>query len=251
MVDETSGCELLSFMDAFKGYHQILMAVEDQEKTAFQTPEGLFCYIVMAFGLRNSGATYQRMVNRLFRELLGIAMEAYVDDMVVKSKQQGSHSEDLRRCFEIMREFNLRLNPKKCTFAVKTGKFLGFMMSERGIEPNPDKVRAITDMQPPRSVKEVQKLTGRLAALSRFLSKSAERSLPFFQVLKKVGAFSWTAECQRAFEDLKEYLASPPVLSKPERGEVLFVYLAVADGAISSVLVREDDGGGAETHLLC
>lgn len=157
---------------------------------------------MMAFGLRNSGATYQRMVNKPH-----ITLEAYVDDMVVKSRYKHTHPEDLARCFEIMDQFNLRLNPKKCTFAVQTGKFLGIMTMGKCIEPNPEKVKAIVEMEPPRSVKDMQKLTGRLAALNRFLSKSAEKSLPFFQILKKAETFVWTEECQRAFDELKSYLS--------------------------------------------
>lgn len=155
------------------------MALEDQEKTVFQTPEGLLCYIVIAFGLRNLGATYQTMVNQLFKDLLWIAIETYVDDILMKSKYQNLPPEDLRRCFEIMDKFNLRLNPKKCTFTVLIGKFLGFMMTGRVIEPNPKKVKEISKMQLPRLVKDVQKLTGSLATLSRFLSKSVEKSIVF------------------------------------------------------------------------
>lgn len=129
-------------------------------------PKGFFCYLVMPFGLRNLGATYQRTVYRLFKELLGITMEGYVDDMLVKSKYRNSHPKDLRRCFEIMKKFNLRLNSKKCMFVVKMGKFLRFMMSKRGIEPNSEKVKAITEMKSPCSMKDVQKLIGRLATLS-------------------------------------------------------------------------------------
>ncbi|XP_019167690.1 PREDICTED: uncharacterized protein LOC109163402 [Ipomoea nil] len=242
LVDETAGCELMSFMDAFRGYHQISMHEEDAEKTAFTTPEGIFCYLVMPFGLKNAGATYTRMVAKLFKSVLGRNMEAYVDDMIVKSRKATSHAEDLSEVFSIMKKFNLRLNPKKCTFAVDGGKFLGFMVTRNGIEPNPEKVRTILDMEPPRSIKEVQRLNGRLAALGRFLSKSAERSLPFFQILKKSKGFEWTSDCQKAFEELKKYLLSPPLLAKPEAGETLILYLGVSQGAISSVLVKEKGG---------
>ncbi|CAH9133666.1 unnamed protein product [Cuscuta epithymum] len=242
LVDETAGCELMSFLDAFRGYHQISMHEDDAEKTAFMTPEGIFCYIVMAFGLKNSGATYTRMVARVFRAVLGRTMEAYVDDMIVKSKQSTTHADDLRDIFEIMKRYNLWLNPKKCTFGVQGSKFLGYLFSRRGIEVNPEKIQAIINMEPPRNIKEVQRLTGRLAALNRFLSKSAEKSLPFFQIMRKDTSFKWTTECQRAFEELKQYLASPPVLSKPQPGETLFLYLGVSTSAISSVLIREDDG---------
>ncbi|VFQ82832.1 unnamed protein product [Cuscuta campestris] len=151
-----------------------------------------------------------------------------------------NHPADMRATFDIMAKYNLRLNPKKCVFAVRTGKFLGFMVTKRGIEPNPEKIRAITEMQAPTSVRDVQKLTGRLAALSRFLSRSAERSLPFFKVLKKANAFAWDEECRRAFEELKEYLASDIVLSKPEPGETLYLYLGISPNAVSSVLIRDD-----------
>ncbi|XP_019157957.1 PREDICTED: uncharacterized protein LOC109154680 [Ipomoea nil] len=242
LVDETAGCELMSFMDAFRGYHQISMHEEDAEKTAFITPEGIFCYLVMPFGLKNAGATYTRMVAKLFKSVLGRNMEVYVDDMIVKSRKATSHAEDLSEVFSIMKKFNLRLNPKKCTFAVDGGKFLGFMVTRNGIEPNLEKVRTILDMEPPRSIKEVQRLNGRLAALGRFLSKSAERSLPFFQILKKSKGFEWTPDCQKAFEELKKYLLSPPLLAKPEAGETLILYLGVSQGAISSVLVKEEGG---------
>ncbi|CAH9057530.1 unnamed protein product, partial [Cuscuta europaea] len=141
-----------------------------------------------------------------------------------------------------MKEFRLRLNPKKCAFGVQGGKFLGYMVSRRGIEINPEKTQAIINMEPPRNVKEVQRLTGRLTALNRFLSRSAERALPFFQIMRKANSFKWTTECQEAFDELKRYLSSPPVLSKPRAGETLFLYLGVSTSAVSSVLIREDEG---------
>ncbi|XP_031090958.1 uncharacterized protein LOC115995951 [Ipomoea triloba] len=242
LVDEIAGCALMSFLDAFRGYHQIFMHEEDEEKTAFTTPEGVFCYRVMAFGLKNSGATYTRMVAKVFKKVLSRNLQAYVDYMIVKSSDTDLHTEDLTEVFSIMRQFDLRLNPKKCTFGVHGGKFLGYMVSKRGIEPNPDKVKAILEMEPPRSLREVQRLNGRLAALGRFLSRSAEKSLPFFGVLKKSSGFEWSAECQKAFEDLKAYLMSLPPLAKPEKGELLYLYLGISQAAISSVLVRDDAG---------
>ncbi|XP_019197405.1 PREDICTED: uncharacterized protein LOC109191268 [Ipomoea nil] len=242
LVDETAGCALMSFLDAFRGYHQIFMHEDDEEKTAFTTPEGVFCYRVMAFGLKNSGATYTRMVAKVFKQVLGHNMEAYVDDMIVKSAEADTHVSDLDEVFSIMQRYDLRLNPKKCTFGVHGGKFLGYMVSKRGIEPNPDKVRAILDMEPPRSLREVQRLNGKLAALGRFLLRSAEKSLPFFAVLKKSSGFEWSLECQKAFDDLKAYMMSLLPLAKPVRGETLYLYLGISQAAISSVLVRDDAG---------
>ncbi|XP_019192761.1 PREDICTED: uncharacterized protein LOC109187068 [Ipomoea nil] len=234
MVDETAGADLMSFMDALKGYHQFIMAHEDESMTAFVTPDGLYWYKVMSFGLRNARATYQCMVNLLFEKLLGHTMEAYIDDMLVKSHDRVDHARDLRQCFQIMRTYQLRLNPNKCTFVVQTGKFLGFMMTKRGIEPNPSRHATTFDRS------GVQQLTGRLAALSQFLSKLAERALPFFKVLRKVNGFLWDEECQSAFDELKEYFMSPIVLSKPEPREDLEVCLAVFDRAVSAVLCQTD-----------
>ncbi|XP_019159714.1 PREDICTED: uncharacterized protein LOC109156332 [Ipomoea nil] len=241
LVDETAGSALLSFIDAFRGYHQIFMHPADEEKTAFLTPDGVYYYRVMPFGLKNAGATYTRMVARLFQHLLGKSMAAYVDDMLVKSQEEDKYAEDLADCFKVMMKYNLRLNPKKCAFAVQGGKFLGYMVTKRGIEPNPEKVQAIIDMQPPTTVRDLQRLTGRLAALSRFLSKAADKTIPFFEAIKKKEGFAWTAECQQSFEELKQYLSTPPVLSTPQVDEPLFLYLAASAKAVSSVLVREDD----------
>ncbi|XP_019184170.1 PREDICTED: uncharacterized protein LOC109179056 [Ipomoea nil] len=140
-----------------------------------------------------------------------------------------------------MLRYNLRLNPKKCAFAVQGGKFLGYMVTKRGIEPNSEKVQAIIDMQPPSTVKDLQRLTGRLAALSRFLSKAADKTIPFYEAMKKKEGFAWTTECQQSFEELKQYLSTPPVLSTPREGEPLFLYLAASPKAVSSVLVREEE----------
>ncbi|XP_019186008.1 PREDICTED: uncharacterized protein LOC109180752 [Ipomoea nil] len=124
LVDDTAGSALLSFMDAFQGYHQIYMHKADEEKTAFLTPDGVYCYQVMPFELKNAGATYTWMVARLFQDLLGKSMAAYVDDMLVKIREEAGHAGDLADCFLVMLKYNLRLNPKKCAFAVQGGKFL-------------------------------------------------------------------------------------------------------------------------------
>jgi hypothetical protein len=240
VVDSTVGHEVLSFMDAFSGYNQIRMAESDQEKTSFTTDRGLYCYKVMPFGLKNAGATYQRLVNKMFEAQIGRNMEVYVDDMLVKSLTSCDHVTDMAEAFDTLRKYHMKLNPQKCAFGVDSGKFVGFMVSQRGIEANPDKVRAILEMPSPRTTNQLQQLTGRLAALNRFVSQSSDKCLPFFKVLKK--AFSWTEECEQAFGELKTYLANPPLLSRPMEGEILYLYLAVSQTAVSSVLVREESG---------
>ena len=198
-------------MDAFSGYNQIRMHEDDQEKTSFVTSQGLFCYRVMPFRLKNAGTTYQRLKNRMFVPQIGRNVQVYMDDMLVKSRREEDHLKDLKETFDTLRSYSMKLNPGKCTFGVTTRKFLGFMVSQRGIEANPDKIRAIMEMKPPKNVKEVQSLNGKVAALNRFVLKVMDKCLPFFRTLKK--SFEWTDECQQAFEELKAYLSAPPLLS--------------------------------------
>ena len=193
LVDSTARHRLLSFMDAFSGYNQIKMEEADQEKTSFITSQGLFCYKVMPFRLKNDGATYQRLMNKMFAHQIGRNVQVYVDDMLVKSLHEDDHLGDLRETFNTIRLYNMKLNPSKCAFGVTAGKFLGFMVSQRGIEVNLEKVRDIIELEPPRTVKEVQSLNGKIAALNRFVSKAMEKCLPFFHTLKK--SFEWTDEC--------------------------------------------------------
>ena len=133
LVDSTARHQLLSFMDAFSGYNQIRMDESDQEKTSFVTSQGLFCYKVMPFGLKNAGATYQRLMNKMFAHQIGRNVQVYVDDMLVKSLHEVDHLDDLGKTFDTLRSFNMKLNPNKCPFGVIPGKFLGFMVSQRGI----------------------------------------------------------------------------------------------------------------------
>ncbi|KAL0433973.1 UNVERIFIED_CONTAM: putative enzymatic polyprotein [Sesamum latifolium] len=226
LVDSTSGRELLSMIDASQGYHQIMLAPEDRKKVSFITSSGTFCYAAMPFGLKNAGATYQRLVDRIFRPQIGRNVEVYVDDMLVKSKKAEDHIADLEETFAVLRKYRLKLNPAKCAFEVQGGRFLGFMVTQRGIEVNPFKIKAILDMKAPSCINEVQRLTGRIAALSRFISKAAEKSLPFFKTLRKARTFEWDASCQRAFEELKNYLAGLPLLVKPSPGDTLYLYLS-------------------------
>ena len=144
--------------------------MDDQEKTAFVTPVGNYHYKVMSFGLKNVGSTYQRMMTRIFESQLGKNIEIYIDDMVVKSKVVSEHLGDLGNIFEVLRKYKLRLNASNCLFGVGSSKFLGYMVTHRGIEVNPDQLKAINNLQSPRNPKEVQKLTGMAAALNRFIS---------------------------------------------------------------------------------
>ena len=194
LVDSTARHQLLSLMDAFSGYNQIRMEEADQEKTSFVTSQGLFCYKVMPFGLKNVGATYQRLMNEMFAHQIGRNVQVYVADMLVKSLREDNHLSDLQETLDILRAYNMKLNPNKCVFGVTARKFLGFMVSQRGIEVNLEKIRAIVELAPPKMVKEVQNLNGKIAALNRFISKAKNKCLPFFRILKR--SFEWTDECQ-------------------------------------------------------
>ena len=147
----------------------------------------------------------------MFTHHIGRNVQVYVDNMLVKSQREDDHLEDLKETFDTLHSYNMKLNPRKCAFRVMAGKFLGFMVSYRGIKVKPDKIQAIIKMAPPRNTKEVQCLNNKVAALNRFVSRATNKCLPFFRTLKK--SFEWTEECQRAFDDLKAYHSSPPLLS--------------------------------------
>ena len=164
-------------------------------------------------------------------------MEIYIEDMVVKSKKVSEHLGDLQVVFEILKSYKLHLNASKCSFGVGLGKFLGYMVTHRGIEVNPDQIKAITNMRTPQNPKEVQKLTRMAAALNRFISRSADRCQPFFLLINKWKGFKWSTECEVAFQQLKDYLARPPVMSSLEPDEVLFAYIVVASHAVTLVLI--------------
>ena len=193
----------------------------------------------MLFGLKNARATYQRLVNKMFNKQIGRNMEVYVDDILVKSKEELAHLDDLRETFATLKQYQMKLNPSKCVFGIVSGKFLGFMVSQRGIEVNPEKVQVIINMASPKTVKEVQKLIGRIAAINRFVSRAMDKCLPFFKTLKQ--AFVWTDECEAAFQELKRYLSNSPLLSPSKEGESLQLYLAMSAMVVSAALIREED----------
>nr|GEU30298.1 hypothetical protein [Tanacetum cinerariifolium] len=195
--------------DAYKGYHQIKIAKEDEEKTTFITNQWIFRYSKMPFSLKNTGATYQRLVDKALQKQIGGNLEVYVDDL-------------RKACSWVT-------NPKKCAFRIEEGMFL-------------DKVEAVLSLQSPKCLKDVQKLNGKLASMNRFLPKSAEKSLPFFKTLKtctKKNDFQWTAEAEAAFKQMKQLIAELPTLTAPVEKEKLIVYLAVAQEAVSAVLMTE------------
>ncbi|KAG8502464.1 hypothetical protein CXB51_000339 [Gossypium anomalum] len=183
LVDNTAKHSLFSFMDGFLGYNQIKMAPEDIEKTTFITIWGTFCYKVMPFGLKNARATYQRAMVALFHDMMHKEIEVYVDDMIAKSRGEEEHVVNLKKLFDRLRKFQLKLNPAKCTFGATSGKLLGFIVSERGIEVDPDKIKAIQELPPPRTQKEVRGFLGRLNYIARFIAQLTNQCDPIFRLL--------------------------------------------------------------------
>ncbi|RVW69617.1 Retrovirus-related Pol polyprotein from transposon 17.6 [Vitis vinifera] len=199
IVNSTIGHGMLSFIDIFPGYHQIPMFQLDEENTSFVTPHWIYCYKVMPFGLKNAGATYQRLMKKIFKPLIDQTVDVYIDDIVVKRKTRSEHARHLEETFGLMKAYKMKLNPAKCAFGVSAGKFLGFMVTQRGIEVNPDQIKSVMEM-----------------------------SIPNW----------WTSDCETVFEKIKRYPTQPPILSSPQPGEQLYMYLAVFDCAVSVVLFR-------------
>ncbi|XP_074265766.1 uncharacterized protein LOC141588210 [Silene latifolia] len=178
----------------------------------------------------------------MFKQQIGKTMEVYIDDMVVKSKKAEMYMEHLADTFQTLREFKMKLNPSKCSFGVSSGKFLGYMVTQRGIEASKEQIKAILQLEPPRKPKDVQRLAGKVAALNRFISRASDRCKLFYDILRKSQKFEWTEQHEKAFAELKSYLSTPPLLAKPEQGEPLFLYLSVTEAAVSAVLVKEQEG---------
>jgi hypothetical protein len=244
IVDSTAGCELLCFLDAYSGYHQIKMKESNQLATSFITPFGMYCYITMPFGLRNADATYQRCMQYVFGDHIGRTVEAYVDDIVVKTRKVDDLVSDLHIAFGCLRANKVKLNPEKCVFGVPRGMLLGYIVSQRGIEANPEKVAALKRIGPIRDLKGVQKVLGCLAALSRFISQLGEKGLPLYRLLKKHEWFSWTVEAQEVLDKLKATLAHAPILTPPQDSEPLYLYVAATTQVVSAVIVVERTEGG-------
>jgi hypothetical protein len=198
----------------------------------------------MTFSLKNAGATYQKAIQKCLASQIGKNVEAYVDDVVVKTTEENKLISDLTESFANLREFQWKLNPTKCVFGVPSGLLLGFMVGHRGIEANFAKVDIIRKMAKQSNKKDVMKLTGMMAALGSFISKLSEKGLPFSKLLKKADKFVWDDEAQKAFEALKESLTTLPIMTPPILKETLLLYISATTNVVSTVLVaeREEEG---------
>jgi ribonuclease HI len=250
LVDAAASSELMSLLDCYSGYQQIWMKKEDEPKTSFIPPSGTYCYIRMPEGLKNARGSFSRMTAKVLHSQIGRNVLTYVDDIIVKSTKQENHITDLQETFANFRQAGLKLNPEKCVFGVKKGKFLDCLVSTKGIEANPSKIEAILRMEPPSTKKRAQRLAGRLASLNRFISRSAERNLTFFEILKSAEVFQWGPAQQKAFEELKQYLIDLTTLTPLMLGAPLLLYVAASHSAVSAVLVQEKLEGQIKNQAL-
>jgi hypothetical protein len=239
LINSASGNRVICFLDGNTGYNQIFMATENVPITAFRCPG-----FMGLFGLKNVGATYQHAMNLIFHDLLGTILEIYIDDAVIKWADFDRHLANLHVAFERMRKYSLKMNPIKCTFGVSAGRFLGFIVHEHGIEVDPKKIEAIKGIQEPTCKKDVQSLLGKINYLRRFISNLAgkiESLLPLVR-LKHDRDFTWGLEQREAFERIKEYLISLPVLQAPKNGGVFRLYITASDRVIGAMLAQENGG---------
>ncbi|CAL2257537.1 unnamed protein product [Prunus armeniaca] len=187
----------------------------------------------------------------IFAPMIDNTMEVYADDMLVKNRTADQHISNLSAMFTILKQYEMRLNLTKYAFSIASGKFLDFMISQRGIEANPEKIQAILDMKIPKPVKDIQSLTERVVALTRFISKATDCCAPFFKTLKgNKRNITWIAECDKAFNKLKEYMSRAPLLSTPKPGDILTMYLSVLATAVSSVLIRPHEDAEHSVHYV-
>jgi hypothetical protein len=198
LIDAAAGHQIISFMDGNVGYNQIFMAEEDIPKTAFRCPGhvGLFEWIVMTFGLKHAGATYQRAMNFIFHEYIGTLVEIYIDDVVIKSGDITKHLADLRKILECTRKHGLKMNPNKCAFGVSAGQFLGFMVHQRGIKISRKSINVINKVVAPANKIELQYLIGKINFIRRFISNLSGKIKAFSPLLKLKAdqEFVWGAE---------------------------------------------------------
>jgi hypothetical protein len=243
LIDSAVGHAMFSFMDGFSDYSQILMSPKDTEKIALRTPIRNFYYTIMPFGLKNAGATYQRTITAMFHDMMHREIEDYVDDIVVKSKKREDHFGFLKKVFERCWLYKLKMNPLKCAFRVSTGKFLGFLVHQHGINVDPTRASAIATIKPPTIHKELKSFIGKLSYIRRFIPGLATVTSNFAPLLKKGAMFHWSIECQQAFEKVQNIMTKLPNVCAPIFGKPIQLYLVSNSQAIGALIALEDDSG--------
>ncbi|GJW88822.1 reverse transcriptase domain-containing protein [Tanacetum coccineum] len=258
-VESLCGFPFKCFLDVYKGYHQNKWKRKMKTTIEFIYNAKQYLYTKMPFGLRNAGATYQRLVDKAFHKQIGRNLKVYVDNLVIKIRTEDEIVRDIKETFKTLREINMKLNPKKYTFGVEEGMFLGYKVNTKGLKVCPDKVDAVLSLPSPKCLKDVQKLNGKLASLNRFLAKSAEKSLPFFKTLKKCtkkSYFHWTTEAEEAFKKMNQlnFFLSGAFFSHVDRtkwkSKELIVYLEAAKGTVKRGPDEEKEANKCPFYLV-
>eukprot|EP00253_Pinus_taeda_P029566 PITA_29566 len=243
ILQRVVGSSRISLLDGFSGFNQILVHPDDQDKTAFTTPWGTFKYVKMPFGLKNAGATFQRVMDIAFAKEIHDFLVIYLDDLTPFSKSDQEHLNHLRQIFLKCRKYGISLNPKKSIFGLEEGKLLGHIISKDGIRIDPDRIQAIQNMPHPRNIKELQAFLGKINFLRRFIPNLAELSRFLNNMLKKDSKVKWTVDAQQAFESIKLALTQTPVLTSPQFDRDFIIFSFASEHTIAAVLLQKDDLG--------
>jgi hypothetical protein len=240
LLQRVTGAGMMSMLDGFSRYNQVLLKRKDQLKTAFTTPCGTFMYLRMPFRLMNAGATFQRAMDFSFRDLIQKIIEIYQDDLTVVSKDRKDHLSHLRIVFERCRKYDILLNPKKSIFGIDKGKLLGHVASPGGVSIDPETVQSIKDVCPPVNKKALQSFLGKINFIRRFVPNFAERIKPLSALLKKDVAFWWGNETNRSFEDIKNAISQALVLISPDFSRDFIIFSFASQDTIAGVLMQKD-----------
>jgi hypothetical protein len=240
LLQRVTGAGMMSMLDGFSGYNQVLLKREDQLKTTFTTPWGTFMYLRMPFGLMNAGATFQRAMDFAFRDLIQKIIEIYQDDLTVVSKERKDHISHLRIVFERCRKYGISLNPKKFVFGIDKGKLLGHIASEGGISIDPERIQSIKDVRPPANKKSLQSFFGKINFIRRFVPNFVERIKPMSALLKKDTVFRWDDKAIKSFEDIKDAISQAPILVSPDYSRDFIIFSFASQDTIAGVLLQKD-----------
>ncbi|KAM0735103.1 Retrovirus-related Pol polyprotein from transposon 17.6 [Formica fusca] len=236
ILDQLGNAKYFTTLDLASGYHQIPMAEQDEQKTAFSTPYGHYEFNRMPFGLKNAPATFQRLMNSILTGMQGLKCLVYLDDIVIYGASLEDHNKRLKEVLQRPRENNLKLQPDKCEFLRKEVIYLGHIISENGISPDPSKLTAIKEFPTPKKVKDIQSFIGLAGYYRKFIEDFSKIAKPLTKLTKKTEKFEWTMEQQNAFEILKERLMTAPVLMYPDFNQEFIVTTDASDYAIGAVL---------------
>ncbi|QRV74416.1 Retrotransposable element Tf2 protein [Ceratobasidium sp. AG-Ba] len=243
LVDQVKNAKIYSKLDLRWGFNNIRIKEGDEWKTAFRTAYGIYEYLVMPFGLKNAPAVLQRMMNNIFRHLLGVTVVVYMDDILIFSEKEEDHAEHVKEVLKILRENNLYAKLSKCEFFVKKVIFLGLVITPEGISMEEEKIKAIMEWGAPRKIKEVQAFLGFVNFYRRFIAKFSKIARPLHDLTKKDTKFEWTQECQQAFEEIKKRVSQDPVLIHPNPDKPFILETDASGIAIGAILSQRGEDG--------